>query len=493
MKKRLFTALLAAGLLALCGCEMVSVNREKDRAQVVASIGDTQYTKEEVYEAAQKDLTENGYDIDLWDENLDADTRASLDEYLVEFLDAYVEQKLIEMICESDYPLTEEEEQSIQADVDYYEQIVKMMLGYDETNPDAYEGDIDEDIDAYLETMGTSLEGIRQASRETLMYTKVYDAMTEGVEATQEQIQARYDADLQSQTDAYATGGRDGYETAITNDSLGDYILYKPSGYAIVKHILLMYTDEENRQYQAAATAVDDAVEERDTVQAAYDDAKAKVDSAQQAVAQAQTDLEIAQQNNDEAAISDNQAIISANTDIVNTQTAEMNAQAELLVKMEANVDDANADLAALQDRMLKKYQATVDQILADLEAGESFDDLMAQYNDDGGADSGSIAGLGYVVSPQTQTYYEAFESTAFALTQRGQVSDPIATEAGVHILYAVYTADEEVNIPYDIVKDVVKTAEDQTVINDYFEQKLGELKDQYGVETWPKRITFVQ
>ena len=493
MKKRLLASLLAVGLLGLCGCEMVSVNRDRDKAQVVVKIGETEYTKADVYQAAYEDLMANGYDIDLWDETLDESTREALDDYLVEFLDAFAEQKLIDAVCQAEYPFTEEEEASIQEDVDSYMDFVKMMLGYDETNPDAYEGDIEADVDDYLDSMGTSRVTLETTARSTKAYAKVHDAMTEGVEATEEQVQQRYNTDLQSQKDAYATGGRTEYETAITGDSLGDYILFKPKDYAVVKHILLMYTDQDNEEYQAVLTTIEDAEGERDTVQAAYDDAKTKVDSAQAALTQAQAELELAQQNNDEAAISEYQTTISVNNEIVNTQTAEMNAQAALLVKMDANVQDANDELTAKKAQMLSRYQAKVDEIMARINDGESFDVLMAEYNDDGGADSGSIGGLGYVVSPQTPTYYDEFETVAFAMTQRGQISDPIVTQAGVHILFAVYVTGEEVDIPYEIVKDAVKAAEDATVIEDAWQAKLVQIKEEYGGESWPKRIKFVQ
>ena len=71
--KTKWTALALAMMMCmgvLTGC--VSVNRDKDKAQVVAQVGDQTLTKEQLYAKMQSYLTAYGADNDVWDEKLDS-------------------------------------------------------------------------------------------------------------------------------------------------------------------------------------------------------------------------------------------------------------------------------------------------------------------------------------------------------------------------------------------------------------------------------------
>jgi hypothetical protein len=492
MKKRLLAALLAAGLLLLSGCELVSVNRDRDKAQVVATVGGVVITKAELYEMVANELASQQYAIDPWDEKMDSELRASVDELMVSRLDAYVEELVVKLVCERDYPLTEEEEKELADQSKSYFDFIKLMLGYDEADPSAYEGDIEKDVDDYLASQGSTRESFAKVARLNFMYSKVRDALTKDVSATDAQVLARYQKDLESQKNAYATGAKSGYEKAVTQSDIGDYTLYKPVDYAFVRHILIMYTDAQKQRFDDAQADIDDAFEDQDTVQSAYDTAKAAVSAAQAEILTVQKDLDLARQNNDAAKVSQYQGVIDADKAIVSAQTLEMNKQAALLVKMNANVQKAEQAMATLQAILLKAHRKTVDTIMAKLLAGESFESLMEQYNEDGGKQSGAMHGVGYLVSPDDTTYDPAFKSAAFSMNTRGQVSDPVMSQFGVHILYMMYTPQEEVDLPYDLVKYIVKAGEDATVIDEFWENKVQELQKQFTIKKWPNRVKFL-
>ncbi len=72
MKKKWAAAVLAMTMCVgpLTGC--VSVNRDKDKAQIVAKVGDETLTKEQLYSQMQSYLSAYGMEDDLWDEGLTA-------------------------------------------------------------------------------------------------------------------------------------------------------------------------------------------------------------------------------------------------------------------------------------------------------------------------------------------------------------------------------------------------------------------------------------
>ncbi len=92
------------------------------------------------------------------------------------------------------------------------------------------------------------------------------------------------------------------------------------------------------------------------------------------------------------------------------------------------------------------------------LKNGESIDALIAEYNEDPGMTSGTAATIGYLVGPSTTTFLEDFTKAAQGLTVVGQVSEPVATYYGVHVLQAIKIYKEGI-IPFDELKDSIKTA----------------------------------
>lgn len=78
------------------------------------------------------------------------------------------------------------------------------------------------------------------------------------------------------------------------------------------------------------------------------------------------------------------------------------------------------------------EYQEAVDEMLqlrSRIMAGESFQELAMQYSDDGSAAAGGYLGA---FGPGEMTY--AFEEAAFSM-EPGEVSQPVATPFGVHLI----------------------------------------------------------
>lgn len=100
----------------------------------------------------------------------------------------------------------------------------------------------------------------------------------------------------------------------------------------------------------------------------------------------------------------------------------------------EADGDEAKA---AAADAMIESLRTRIDEIYARLDGGESFEALIAEYGEDPGM-TGDTLLEGYPVHRDSTTYMQEFIDGAFADTMQsvGDVSDPVVTSYGVHILH---------------------------------------------------------
>ena len=85
---------------------------------------------------------------------------------------------------------------------------------------------------------------------------------------------------------------------------------------------------------------------------------------------------------------------------------------------------------------ILDSVQSTVDEIMAKLKDGASFDELIVEYGTDPGMQDEANRASGYSVHKDSIIYDPAFTAGAAALEKVGDVSEPIVGQYGVHILY---------------------------------------------------------
>ena len=137
------------------------------------------------------------------------------------------------------------------------------------------------------------------------------------------------------------------------------------------------------------------------------------------------------------------------------------------------DADAASAQIAAI-------YQA--------LDAGESFESQMQRYSYD---TSVPPEDAGYLLHADSQLWDEAFLSAALTLEKPGDVSEPVVTSAGVHII--LYAADEPAG-PLALT-DEQHDLLTQAALTDKQTRRLEELVSQwreaYDIETHPEWLTF--
>ena len=92
--------------------------------------------------------------------------------------------------------------------------------------------------------------------------------------------------------------------------------------------------------------------------------------------------------------------------------------------------------IEAAKQAILDSVRPTVDEIMAKLKEGVSFDDLILEYGTDPGMQDEATRSSGYPVHKDSIIWDPAFTAGAIALEKVGDVSEPVLGQYGVHILH---------------------------------------------------------
>ena len=149
------------------------------------------------------------------------------------------------------------------------------------------------------------------------------------------------------------------------------------------------------------------------------------------------------------------------------------------------NGNDADAD-ATLQEE-LAIIKSKSDEVLAKVKAGEDFDALIEQYNEDPGMTSEPGKTKGYTVYPGDTTYVKSFVDASVALQAVGDTSDLVASDYGYHIIKLIAIPDQVV--PFDDIKeDLIATLQSDSE-QSALEQKRQELVKAANVKEYYDRL----
>ena len=128
----------------------------------------------------------------------------------------------------------------------------------------------------------------------------------------------------------------------------------------------------------------------------------------------------------------------------------------------------------AARQAILDSKKETIDEIMAKLKDGASFEDLIAEYNTDPGMDGDTLKN-GYMVHKDSITFVKQFTDTAAGLEKIGDVSDPVVTEYGIHILYYLRDVPAGVMDMTDEVRDQMRDEIEEERLNlaysEYFDK----------------------
>nr|WP_244834279.1 peptidylprolyl isomerase [Clostridium sp. BJN0001] len=123
-------------------------------------------------------------------------------------------------------------------------------------------------------------------------------------------------------------------------------------------------------------------------------------------------------------------------------------------------------------------------EVKSKLNAGSSFADMAKKYGTDGTKDNGGDLGF---IAYNSQNYDADFIA-GFKDLKDGQISDPVKTQFGYHIIKVSGLKDAQVTKLED-VKDQIKSQLEQQKQQQAYTDKMQEWKDEIGVTTYEDKL----
>ena len=237
---------------------------------------------------------------------------------------------------------------------------------------------------ATLDSMGYTYDYIVLNETESYNYDKVTRALTADLSVSEEDLLATYNAHVEEDKAAYAD---DPGLYEQTKSYYGDEPFFVPEGFRGITHILLQVDSELLSTYQ--------------DLQSRYEEYAEPVDAAQAA------------------------------------PEAEAAASEEPAVTEEPVTEE---QVEAARQAVIASVQDTIDEIMAKLEAGTPWADLVAEYSTDPGMSQEPYKTNGYEVYADSSVYDPAFVQAAFSIDNVGDVSAPYVGMYGIYIVH--YTRD---------------------------------------------------
>lgn len=470
MHKKAFLACMLVVTMLLTGCALIEKDEAVDRATEVVRVSnsaggeDIVYTKGEVLDEVNYQLNYMsylysmfGYSYDPTDPTIIAQTKDDVMDLLVQ--DAVETLKAQELGLDQ---FTEEELAEIAESVETDWESNKSSLQSQEFADTELTGDeLDAALEARLVEMGYNREQLEESYKHTKMLDKLREEVIKDVVVTEEELQADYDEKVAAQQETYDATPTS-YVSALNN---GTTVYYAPAGVRLVKQILLQFSEEDQAVIDTLESLISDKTTEISTLSNSLDEAlgaDATV-TAEELAAQVTVELEtpkavepVAAPETEETTGTNAAPVstvidlpvstLATVTDLTTDFTQEVDASLQELAKELAT---AQAEKAFFEEQLnnakengWEHLNATAEEILARIAAGEDFDALIDEYNEDPGmaADSTARKNGGYAVCEGYTSFDADFLAASLALENVGDVSGQVRTQFGTHIL--LYAAD---------------------------------------------------
>ena len=282
--------------------------------------------------------------------------------------------------------------------------------------------DMRAEAEAYWASTGFSREAYAEALRNDAINAAVYDYITGDVTISDEEVQAAYEALIAKDQERYANDNS--YYNDITS---GATIAWNPEGYRTVKHVLIGFNDEQTARYNDLQSQLTSLNAEREAILAAEpaEDVAVAEPTESTEAAEAVEPTEAAEAAEAVEAVEPTEAVEAA-------EPTESTAPMRTLEEVDADIAACNAELDALYGELLP----TAEEVVAAFNAGTSFDELIAQYNQDPGMTTEPLASFGYPVSAASTIFDPAFTAGAMSIAEVGQISEPVRGMYGIHVIY---------------------------------------------------------
>lgn len=429
---------LACLLMALCLAWCPVALAEADDP-VVVRVGDFSFVKSQLQSAIDTDIELTGI---LSSQVLtDEDRQARRDDAIERFVAAgLIQCKLLEA-GQNDF--TPEEEEDLRAAArSLYEQLWQGIWQKAQQSGEAF---TEAQVTEYLEESGYSAEAIYEEYKASERRYRAIDLYCPAITLTEDMVQAFYEEQFLNPDKERYENNIALYEQEILAQQNESF--YTPAGYRAIQQILIEYPDAVNKGLAQE---------------------KARFSAAAQAVAEALEPLASA-------------AVTAQGWDDISEAAASYAEAAKALEAVQKEIVEKREALA------MPLVQPTVDEIKAALAAGVDFTSLIDRYSADTNAQNTEKGG--YPVHPDSKNWPEEFLQAALGLQKPGDISEPILTDLGVHIL--CYASD----IPggEHALTDEERETLNASALNYYQDQALQALmadwRNEYEIETHPELL----
>ena len=451
MRKKALLALLMALTLILSSCSLIVKDEVKDNASEIIRLGDQVITKAQVKNEILNELDSQAYLYSMYGQAFDSTDPANIaaaQSSAIKSLkdDLVLTAKAKELGFDQ---LTDEETENAKTKA---EENWNSAISYIQSSlTDAEKEGKDEAAlktlaEEKLTQMGISLESYIESQKKQLTEDKLRESVIKDVAVTDEEIQADFDSKVEADKTTYGENAAS-YAQAVNN---GTTVYYAPAGVRRVKQILTKCKDEDQ-------TAIDDAKKQVTDANTAVSAAQAKVDTASETLG---TD--------------------GITEDVKAQAEADLAAAQKELEEASTKLADANKAVEDATNKAFENIDADADAILASLDAGEDWNKLMDEKNQDPGMKNNE---KGYAVATGMTNFDAAFVDAAMALEKIGDHSGKVkGTSYGYYIVR--YDADEpEGAIALDEVKEKISSSLLSTKQTNTYNDQIDKWVEESGIK----------
>lgn len=245
--KRGIRAVAAAALatMVFAGCGMVSVNPEKDAAQVVAVIDGTEIPKGDYYEM----IDTLGNSFGFTSEDLkDGDNGETMRTYV---LDELINQEAAYLKAVEDGLVDTSDEHKAEVRKEIEDEMAQTKESYDSMYED--ESQAQEAYDSYVESMGyDDLDAAVDEKIRTDAINDEYEKATEDVEVTDDEAREKFDEQVEEQKAAI-----DEDPSSFSTYQQSGSAYYNPPGSDYVKNLLIALPDDVQSEISSLRSSGD--------------------------------------------------------------------------------------------------------------------------------------------------------------------------------------------------------------------------------------------
>lgn len=403
--KKILCICIALVLSLGCMCAMAEEDLQAQLDAANAKIAELQAQVDAYYPyyAAQV-LATYGEDGVIWLKDIQAEYDAVAAQYAGYGMDLaaygmeeFVKKDLITTAVENAVILAKAEELGL---MDYSEEALaefeasatEMAEQYNQSYlsyfyPDAEEvtEEMQAEADAYWAANGMSHDDLVKSLKDDAAFNAIYNYVTKDVTITDEDIEAAYQALIEENKASYADD-----RTYNSDRTAGVAIAWNPENYRAVKHVLIMFSDEQAQRYSELQSMLSSLNAEKAALEAPAEEAE-------------------------------------------EAEEVEETAEPRTIEQINSDIAACATEVEALYSQLLP----TAEEVIAKFNDGTAFEDLITEYNADPGMKNGISAEIGYAVTETDSSYWEqAFTAGAMAIANKGEISAPVYGSNGIHIIW---------------------------------------------------------